>query len=49
LQAAYFERNHGTAESLETLLNKAVQHCPKAEVLWLMAAKAKWLAVSKLD
>lgn len=46
LQAAYFEKNHGTPESLEALLQKAVQHCPKAEVLWLMAAKTKWLAVS---
>ena len=33
-------------ESLETLLQKAVAHCPKAEVLWLMGAKSKWLAVS---
>ena len=46
LRAAYFEKNHGTRESLETLLEKAVQHCPKGEVLWLMAAKSKWLAVS---
>lgn len=46
LRAAYFERNHGNRESLETLLERAVQHCPKAEVLWLMAAKSKWLAVS---
>jgi pre-mRNA-processing factor 6 len=26
------------------LLQKAVGHCPKAEVLWLMGAKSKWLA-----
>ena len=40
--------NHPTfcRESLETLLQKAVAHCPKAEVLWLMGAKSKWLAVS---
>ncbi|XP_006820857.1 pre-mRNA-processing factor 6-like, partial [Saccoglossus kowalevskii] len=31
-------------ESLETLLQRAVAHCPKAEVLWLMGAKAKWMA-----
>ncbi|PIO30272.1 hypothetical protein AB205_0028180, partial [Aquarana catesbeiana] len=31
-------------ESLETLLQRAVAHCPKAEVLWLMGAKSKWLA-----
>jgi pre-mRNA-processing factor 6 len=46
LEAAYFEKNHGTRESLEALLQKAVTHCPKAEILWLMAAKSKWLAVS---
>ena len=36
-------------ESLEALLTKAVAHCPKAEVLWLMSAKSKWLAVSCVD
>ena len=46
LRAAYFEKNHGTREQLEGLLQKAVAHCPKAEVLWLMGAKSKWLAVS---
>ena len=25
----------------------AEAHCPKAEVLWLMGAKSKWLAVSE--
>ena len=34
-------------ESLETLLQKAVTYCPKVEVLWLMGAKSKWLAVSR--
>ena len=38
LSAAYFEKNHGSRESLEGLLQKAVAHCPKAEVLWLMGA-----------
>jgi len=33
-------------DQLEQLLQKAVAHCPKAEVLWLMGAKSKWLAVS---
>ena len=33
-------------ESLEALLQQAVSHCPRAEVLWLMGAKSKWLAVS---
>ena len=44
IKAAYFEKDHGTRDSLETLLQKAVGHCPKAEVLWLMGAKSKWLA-----
>ena len=32
-------------ETLEALLQRAVAHCPNAEVLWLMGAKSKWLAV----
>ena len=28
-------------------MQRAVAHCPKAEVLWLMGAKSKWLAVSR--
>ena len=31
-------------ESLDAVLNRAVHHCPQAEVLWLMSAKEKWLA-----
>ncbi|MFH4975700.1 hypothetical protein AB6A40_002409 [Gnathostoma spinigerum] len=42
--AAHFERNHGTTESYDNLLEKAVEKCPKAETLWLMYAKSKWLA-----
>ena len=26
------------------MLQEAVKYCPRAEVLWLMAAKEKWLA-----
>ena len=33
-------------ESLEALLQNAVKYCPKAEQLWLMGAKSKWMAVS---
>ena len=44
LDAADFERRHGTREQLEALLTTAVASCPKAEVLWLMLAKSKWLA-----
>jgi len=49
IDAAHFEKDHGTRESLEELLQRAVKHCPKAEVLWLMGAKSKWLAVSVLE
>lgn len=31
------------SDDLQELLAKAVVHCPRAEVLWLMAAKEKWL------
>lgn len=44
LRAAFFEKEHGTRESLEKHLEEAVSHCPQAEVLWLMGAKSKWLA-----
>lgn len=44
LRAAFFEKEHGTRESLEKHLEEAVGHCPQAEVLWLMGAKSKWLA-----
>lgn len=44
MRAAHFEKSHGTRESLETLLQRAVAHCPKSEILWLMGAKSKWLA-----
>lgn len=42
-QAAMLEKEYGTAESLEARLREGVQACPKAEVLWLMYAKEKWL------
>ena len=42
LEAAFFEKENGTLESLEELLLKAVVHCPKSEALWLMGAKSKW-------
>lgn len=43
-RAAQLEKAAGSRESLDALLRKAVQYCPQAEVLWLMAAKEKWLA-----
>ncbi|EES18760.2 hypothetical protein BDA96_09G262600 [Sorghum bicolor] len=44
LKAAQLEKSHGTGESLDALLKKAVNYNPLAEVLRLMAAKKKWLA-----
>ena len=38
-----------TRESLEELLKRAVKYCPQAEVLWLMGAKERALAVSLLQ
>uniref|UniRef100_T1JXH8 Pre-mRNA-processing factor 6 n=1 Tax=Tetranychus urticae TaxID=32264 RepID=T1JXH8_TETUR len=38
------QENHGTRETLEKLLAEAVKTCPRAEILWLMLAKSKWLA-----
>lgn len=43
LAAAVLEKEHGTSNTLDELLKKAVSNCPRAEVLWLMAAKEKWL------
>lgn len=40
------EKDHGTPDSLDAMLLAAVKQCPRAEVLWLMAAKEKWLAGS---
>jgi len=43
-RAAECEKAHGTAESLDELLARAVKFCPHAEVLWLMWAKERWMA-----
>ncbi|KAF9340677.1 hypothetical protein BGZ91_000732 [Linnemannia elongata] len=42
-RAALLEKAHGTRESLEELLVRAVKFCPHAEFLWLMGAKEKWI------
>ena len=44
LRAAALEKKHGSRDALEALLRSAVAACPQAEVLWLMAAKERWLA-----
>ncbi|KAK6918713.1 hypothetical protein RJ641_017135 [Dillenia turbinata] len=38
------EKSHGTRESLDELLRRAVKYTPQAEVLWQMGAKEKLLA-----
>jgi hypothetical protein len=38
------EKAQGGGPRLDALLRRAVTYCPAAEVLWLMAAKEKWLA-----
>jgi pre-mRNA-processing factor 6 len=44
LAACMLEKNYGTSDSLEKMLKEGVKNCPQSEVLWLMAAKEKWLA-----
>lgn len=44
LAAVDLEKNHGSKEALWQLLEKAVEACPQAEVLWMMLAKEKWQA-----
>ena len=34
---------------VEAILKRAVQFCPQAEVLWLMAAKHKWRVEGDVD
>lgn len=42
LRAAALEKEIGTSESYERLLQRATGYCPEAEILWLMAAKEVW-------
>lgn len=44
--AAAFERRRGDSQSLDALLQRAVKHCPQAEILWLMWAKERWTSGS---
>lgn len=34
----------GTTDILDNHLAKAVKYCPRAEILWLMAAKSQWMS-----
>jgi hypothetical protein len=47
LKAVALEKQHGTADSLHTMLSKSVQACPQSDTLWLMGAKEKWLSVCR--
>jgi pre-mRNA-processing factor 6 len=42
-KAAILEKEHSTNTELDKLLKSAVQYCPQAIALWLMAAKEKCL------
>ena len=43
-KAVSLEQSHGTAESVEALLRRAVEHVPESQDLWLNYAKHKWRA-----
>jgi pre-mRNA-processing factor 6 len=45
LKAVALEKQHGSADSLHSMLAKSVQACPQSDTLWLMGAKEKWLSV----
>lgn len=45
--AAELEQSHG--HSAEPILLQAVEKCPEAEVLWLMAAKYLWVQKNDVD
>ncbi|PVU95161.1 hypothetical protein BB561_001983 [Smittium simulii] len=49
MAAAQLERKYGTPDSLDSLLLRAVEYCPKSESLWLMAAKEKWVWSNDVD
>lgn len=42
--AADLEKQHGTTESLLTILDNSVNSCPKSETLWLLYAREMWQA-----
>lgn len=48
LQAAYFEKEYGTSDSLIDLLERAVQKCP-TEGLYLRLAKGRFLKKRKVS
>uniref|UniRef100_A0A7S1U7V1 PRP1 splicing factor N-terminal domain-containing protein n=1 Tax=Phaeomonas parva TaxID=124430 RepID=A0A7S1U7V1_9STRA len=45
LASAKLEKEHGTKEQLDEVLQQAVTRCKDSEILWLMAAKHKWITM----
>ena len=41
--AARLEKSVNDSAAMDAILKRAVVHCPRAEILWLMAAKERWL------
>ena len=44
MQTIQLERQHGTFESLDTVLEAACQRLPHIELFWLLRAKEQWIA-----
>ncbi|KAK0403909.1 hypothetical protein QR680_017187 [Steinernema hermaphroditum] len=42
-EAVQFEKNYGTVENYDALLERATVVCPNTEEFWLRLAKSKWL------
>ena len=43
-RAVMFEKEHGDFQRVNDLLRRAVEFCPHAPILWLMAAKEMWVS-----
>jgi pre-mRNA-processing factor 6 len=39
---AMLEKNHGTRDQMLSVLERAVEHCPEADYLWVLAAKEEF-------
>jgi len=44
MQAVELERKHGTASTLDEVLEAACKRLPHVEIFWLLRAKERWLA-----
>jgi len=47
--AAMLEKNHGSPNNVDAVLDQAVQHCPNAVKLWLLYAKEMWRGQNDVD